>query len=187
MRIGVTASRSATPISNPVAWRYISPSHIKKLSWLVMFVAMLAMNLVHAHAAKQKPDSRKDTSKGRPTPTAPAAQKRATPQPRKTLLHFRLPEPVDPFERREHMVHRVRPGESFADILSRYGLAGSEKQLWMRSLTRDSGRRPLPVGREIHLYFAQPTLTRSKRGVPGQLKALEFDHDEAYTLPGKKT
>jgi murein DD-endopeptidase MepM/ murein hydrolase activator NlpD len=186
MRVGVTASRSATPISNPVAWRYISPSHIKKLSWLVTFVAMLAMNLVHAHAAKVKPGVRKDNSKGTPTPTTAQPQKRGTPQPRKTLLHYRLPEPVDPFEKREHMVHRVRPGESFADILSRYGLPATEKQLWVRSLMRDSGRRPLPVGREIHLYFAQPTLTRSKRGVPGQLKALEFDHDEAYTLAWEK-
>jgi murein DD-endopeptidase MepM/ murein hydrolase activator NlpD len=186
MRVGVTASRSATPISHPVAWRYISPSHIKKLSWLVTFVAMLAMNLVHAHAAKVKPGVRKDNSKGIPTPTTAQPQKRGTPQPRKTLLHYRLPEPVDPFEKREHMVHRVRPGESFADILGRYGLPATEKQLWVRSLMRDSGRRPLPVGREIHLYFAQPTLTRSKRGVPGQLKALEFDHDEAYTLAWEK-
>jgi murein DD-endopeptidase MepM/ murein hydrolase activator NlpD len=187
MRVGATTSRSATPISISVASRYFSPSHIKKLSWLVTFVAMLAINLVHAHAAKQKPGIRKDTSKAKLTPAAAPGQKRAAPQPRKTLLHYPLPEPVDPFEKREHMVHRVRLGESFVDILGRYGLPATEKQVWARSLTRDSGRRPLPVGREVHLYFAQPTLTRSKRAMPGQLKALEFDYDETHTLAWEKS
>jgi murein DD-endopeptidase MepM/ murein hydrolase activator NlpD len=58
--------------------------------------------------------------------------------------------------------------------------------LWLRSLTREVGRRPLPAGREVHLYFAKPTLTRAGRAVPGQLKALEFNQDDAFTLIWEK-
>jgi murein DD-endopeptidase MepM/ murein hydrolase activator NlpD len=185
MLVGATASRSATQTPISVASRRFFHSHIKRLSWLAMFVAMMAINLVQAHAAKI-PGVRKITSKQKPIPTTALAQKRAAAQPRKTLLRYRLPEPIDPFERREHIVHRVRPGETFADILGRYGLAGTEKQLWLRSLARNSGRRPLSAGREIHLYFAKPTLSRANRAVPGQLKALEFDFDDSYTLSWEK-
>lgn len=151
------------------------------------FVAVLAMNLVHAHAAKQRPVVRKDTPKGKTTPAAAQAKRRSAPQPRKAVLSFPFPEPIDPLEKRVHIVHRVRPGESFADMLGRYGLTATEKQFWVRSLTRDAGRRPLMAGREVHLYFGKPTLTRAKRAVPGQLRALEFDQDDAYTLSWEKS
>jgi murein DD-endopeptidase MepM/ murein hydrolase activator NlpD len=44
----------------------------------------------------------------------------------------------------------------------------------------------LPIGREVHLYFAKPTLIRSRPGTPGQLKALELDQDDALTLTWEK-
>jgi murein DD-endopeptidase MepM/ murein hydrolase activator NlpD len=71
-------------------------------------------------------------------------------------------------------------------LLGRYGLTAAEKQLWVRSITREVGRRPLSPGREVHLYFAKPKLTSPRRAVPGQLKALEFDHDDAFTLAWEK-
>ncbi|MGE5219783.1 MAG: peptidoglycan DD-metalloendopeptidase family protein, partial [Chloroflexota bacterium] len=157
------------------------------LSWLVTFVAMLAMNLVQVHAAKQKTVRKSPTSKGKVHQPTAKAQKRVDSQPRRTLLRYPLPEPVDPLEKREHIVYRVRGGETFADVLARYGLSASEKQSWLRSLTRVSGRRPLSSGREIHLYFAKPTLTRAKRAVPGQLKAIELDQDDSYTLAWEKS
>ena len=147
---------------------------------------MLAMNLVQAHASKQRAVRKSPASKGKVNQPAAQAQKRSSSQPRKTLLRYAIPEPVDPLEKREHVVHRVLPGESFAVLLGRYRLAASEKQSWLRSLTRDSGRRQLPVGREVHLYFAKPTLTRAKQGVLGQLKAVELDQDDSYTLAWEK-
>ena len=182
MRVGTPVSRSATPTSPRVASRPFSRSHLKKLSWLAAFVAVLAMNLVEAQAAKQRAVRKTASSKGKVSQSTTQAQKRATSQPRKTLLHYPVPEPTDPLEKRQQIVHRVRPGEAFADLLGHYGLAGTEKQSWLRSLTKDNGRRPLPVGREVHLYFAKPTLTRAKRAAPGQLKAIELDQDDSYTL-----
>ncbi len=185
MRVIASVNRSATAVSQRVAWRCFSFSQTKNLSWLVTFVAVLAMNLVQAHAARQRAVVRKDIPKGKSAATQ--AKKHSTPQPRKALQRYQLPEPIDVLEKREQIVHRVRRGESFTDLLSRYGLAGTEKRLWLRSLTQNSGRRPLPVGREVHLYFAKPTLTRAKRAVPGQLKALEIDQDDSYTLAWEKS
>ncbi|MGE5220479.1 MAG: hypothetical protein ACM3SP_26030, partial [Chloroflexota bacterium] len=65
MQAGTTVSRSATPIWHQVALRSFSRGHVKKLSWLVTFVAMLAMNLVQVHAAKQKTVRKSPTSKGK--------------------------------------------------------------------------------------------------------------------------
>ncbi|MGH7853294.1 MAG: peptidoglycan DD-metalloendopeptidase family protein [Candidatus Binatia bacterium] len=143
------------------------------------------MSAVDAAATNQR-TFRKETPKTKPNPNSPTVRKVASAQPAKPLLRSRLPEPIDPLERREHMLHRVRPGETFSGILGRYNLPAAEKQLWVRALTREHGRRPLPVGREVHLYFAKPTLLRSKPGIPGQLKAFELDHDDAFMLTWEK-
>jgi murein DD-endopeptidase MepM/ murein hydrolase activator NlpD len=184
MRFGSTASHRTLMGLHWDAWRGIFHSPIKKLAWVCAFLAVLAITLDDAHAVTQR-TARKESVKSKSS-VKPPARRTASVQPRKPLLRSPLPEPVDPLERREHALHRMRQGETLSDMLARYNLPEAEKQLWLRSLTREIGRHPLPVGREVHLYFAKPTLTRAKPGVPGQLKALEFDQDNAFTLTWEK-
>ena len=40
----------------------------------------------------------------------------------------------------------------------------------------------LPVGRDVHLYFTNPIFRRRTLVLPGKLKALEIDQDDASTL-----
>jgi len=167
------------------AWRELFHHLIRTLTWLSALVSVLAMSTVDATAANQR-TLRKETPKTKSNSTSPTVRKVASAQPATPLLRPRLPEPIDPFERREHVLHRVRPGETFSQILGRYNLPLAEKQLWLRSLTREQGRRPLPTGREVHLYFAKSTLIRSRTGTPGQLKALELDKDDAFTFTWEK-
>jgi murein DD-endopeptidase MepM/ murein hydrolase activator NlpD len=183
MRFGSTSSqRTVRVFHRDVGWGF-SRNPIKSLGGLSVFLAMFAINLVDGHAVMQ-PTARKDTVKNTSGAVTPSVRK--TPTAKKPLLRSPLPELIDPLERREHTLHRVRQGETLDDMLRRYSLPEAEKQLWLRSLTRELGRRPLPVGTEVHLHFAKPTLTRAKPGIPGRLKALEFDQDSAFTLTWEK-
>jgi murein DD-endopeptidase MepM/ murein hydrolase activator NlpD len=154
---------------------------IKKLSWLATFIAVLVINLVQAHAAKQK-TVRKDTPKTKSNPVTVPIRKVASTPPTRPLLSS----PFDSLDKWEHMTHRVRSGETIFDMLGRYGLTPGEKQQWARSMTRNVGRQALPRGREVHLYFSKPIFLRRNRVAPGQLKALEVDQDDASTLTWEK-
>jgi murein DD-endopeptidase MepM/ murein hydrolase activator NlpD len=159
--------------------------HVRTLTWLATFIAVLVMNSVHAHAAKQK-TVRKDTPNNKSNPATPTPRQVSTSPARKSLLRPALPQPTDPFEKREQMIHRVRPGETIFDLLGIFGLPAAEKQQWARSMTRDLGRQALPVGREVHLYFTNPILKRRSPVVLGQLKALEVDQNDTSTLTWEK-
>jgi len=186
MRFAPTTSQR-TPIAfQTTAWRGGFHHPIRKLTWLSAFLSVLAMSALDAAATTNQRTLRKETPRTKSNPTNTTVRKVASAQPAKPLLRSRLPEPIDPLERREHVLHRVRPGETFSDILGRYNLPAAEKQLWARSLTREHAQRPLPVGRDVHLYFAKPTLIRSRPGTVGQLKALELDQDDAFTLTWEK-
>src|SRR6185437_17087463 len=76
--------------------------------------------------------------------------------------------------------------ETVSQFLARYGLSAADRQFWSRSISRNLGRQSLPAGREIHLYFAKPTFRRQNQLIPGQLKALELDQDDASTLAWEK-
>ena len=166
-----------------LALRPILACHFKTLTWLATFIAVLVMNSVQAHAAKQK-TPRKEAPKGKANPvTVPVPVRKITSIPaQRTLLSSPFPQPLDPFEKREHMTHRVRSGETIFDMLGRYGLPEKERQQWTRSMTRDLGRQVLPVGRDVHLYFSNPIFRRRTLVLPGKLKALEIDQDDASTL-----
>ncbi len=167
-----------------IAPRQIFACHVRRLTWLATFIAVLVMNVVQAHAAKQK-TVRKDTSnKGNPT-TLPTRQV-STSAAHKSLLRSPLLPPLDSLEKREHITHRVLFSETISDMLGRYDLPAAERQLWARSMTRDLGRQVLPAGREVHLYFTKPIFSRRNQTAPGQLKALEVDQDDASTLTWEK-
>src|SRR5689334_8234164 len=157
---------------------------MKSLSCLTMVFVSLALNSVQAHAAKPK-TVRKEAPKAKPNPAPAPVRKTSTVSLQRGLLST-LPQPIDPFEKRVQMTHQVRSGETVIDMLGRYGLPDAERSLWARSLSRALGRPVLPAGREVHLYFASPTFTRTKKMVPGQLKAIEVDRDDTSTLTWEK-
>ena len=147
---------------------------------------MLALAVVDAHAVKQR-TVRKESPRAKSNPATPTIQKVASNSSSQSLLRSSVPQLIDTMESREHVLHKVRPGETFTDVLGRYNVPVAEKQLWVRALTRDYGRRPLVPGKELHLYFAKPMLIRAKSGgAPGALKAIEFDRDDAFTLTWEK-
>ncbi len=185
MRFAPTTGQR-TPIAfRSNAWRGVFHHPIRKLTWLSAFLSVLATGPIDAVATNQR-TLRKEAPKTKPHTAGATVRKISPTQPANPSPRSRLPEPVDPLERREHVLHRVRSGETFSDILGRYNLPEAEKQLWVRSLTRDYVRRPLATGRDIHLYFAKPTLIRSRPGTLGQLKALEFDQNDAFMLTWEK-
>jgi murein DD-endopeptidase MepM/ murein hydrolase activator NlpD len=48
-------------------------------------------------------------------------------------------------------------------------------------MKRNFGSEVLPAGKELHLYFAKPTF-RTRSRTPRQLKAVEVDHDQSYSI-----
>ncbi len=185
MRLGSTARPSTITGAQKIVRRRFSPGYFKHVTWLATLVTALAISLPQVKAVTQE-GARQAALKSKSGQTTAGVRKTTLPQAPRVWLRTQIPQPIDPQDTRTHILHRLRAGETFSGLLGRYGLAGAEKQLWVRSLTREVGRRPLPAGREVHLYFAKPTLTRDRRAVPGQLKALEFDQDDAFTLTWEK-
>ena len=180
-----TTGRSDDLAHQKLALRPILACHFKTLTWLATFIAVLVMHSVQAQAAKQK-TPRKEVPKGKANPVTVPVRKVTNIPTQRTLLSSPFPQPFDPFEKREHMTHRVRADETIFDMLGRYGLPETERQQWTRSMTRDLGRQVLPVGRDVHLYFSNPILRRRTPVVPGKLNALEIDQDDVSTFTWEK-
>ncbi|MGH7871703.1 MAG: peptidoglycan DD-metalloendopeptidase family protein [Candidatus Binatia bacterium] len=83
------------------------------------------------------------------------------------------------------MIVKSRAGDSFATILTRLNMPAGERSLWERSIRRDIGNRPMPVGKEIHFYFTK-TILGGGRTATGQLKAIEVEDTEALALSWEK-
>jgi murein DD-endopeptidase MepM/ murein hydrolase activator NlpD len=151
------------------------PPLFKTLVWLWLISFVLAIKPNQAHAVSQK-TPRKETPKGKTTPPA-------TPIKRLTKSTAES-SPMDNMERREYVVQRTKAGDTLHELLSRFGLSTSEKQLWTRSIQRDIGTRGLlPAGKEVHFYFTKST--PGQRQAP-QLKAMEVDLSDAATLAWEK-
>ena len=180
MRLDLLNNRGAMLAHPQIAPTRVFTSHIRNLSWLATFLAVLLINFVQAHAAKQK-TVRKETAKAKANP-GPVSNRSGTARESRPIFRSPFSTLPDLLERREHMTDRVRAGETVAQFLARYGLSPADRQLWSRSIGRDLGRQTLPAGRDIHLYFAKPMFRRQNQLIPGQLKALELDQDDVSTL-----
>jgi murein DD-endopeptidase MepM/ murein hydrolase activator NlpD len=151
------------------------PCLLHTLVWLWLISFVLAIKPNPAHAVSQKA-LRKETPKGKTAVPSPPI-KRLTKATAETS-------PIDNMERREYVVERTKAGDTLYELLSRFGLPPSEKQLWTRSIQRNIGARGLlPAGKEVHFYFTRRT--PGQRQVP-QLKALEVDLSDAATLAWEK-
>ena len=119
---------------------------------------------------------RKEAPKGKATPPG-APLKRLT----KSVAEA---SPMDNMERREYVVQRTKVGDTLHELLSRFGLSNSERELWNRSIQRNIGARGLlPAGKEVHFYFTKRI--SGQRQAP-QLKAMEVDISDAATLAWEK-
>src|ERR1041384_5318060 len=107
--------------------------------WVV--AAAFAVKPGAADAAKKRA-LKSEPVKGK---AAPAPQRPTVTPAKKTLLKEITP-PADPMEIRDHVVHRVQPGESLLAILNRFRLPFPEKQLWTRTVKRDIGPEALRPG-----------------------------------------
>ena len=106
---------------------------------------------------------------------------------RQTLLKQPIPAPVDELiDKRDHVIQRTRAGDTLVAIVNRFNLPAAEKWLWARSIKRDIGVQQLPVGREVHFYFAKVTTRFNGQPAPGQLKAIEVDYNDSSSLTWEK-
>ena len=173
------------------AWRPDPGTHsacfylIRSLVWFWVIGAIVTTSPLPARAAKLK-SVRKEASKNKPAPPVPPGQTFTKAQAQKALLRTPAAAPIDPGEKREHVVYRVRSGESLPQVLSRFNLSPAEKQLWVRAIKRYGGVQNLPAGKEIHLYFFRPAKNGRKQ-TPPQLKALEVDYNDSSTLAWEKS
>jgi murein DD-endopeptidase MepM/ murein hydrolase activator NlpD len=159
-------------------------SFFRTLVWFWVLTSVFALKPAGTEAARKKV-VKNESPKGK-TSTA-SNQKPPLAQPRKTLLKEPATPPVDPLETREHVVQRVRAGDTLSGLINRFALPQTEKQLWGRTVRRNLGVQALPAGKEVHFYFTKtPNLGRSVNAV-SQLKALEVDYSDAWSLTWEKS
>jgi murein DD-endopeptidase MepM/ murein hydrolase activator NlpD len=152
----------------------VFPSVFRTLVWLWVISFVFAMKPTSAQGSKQK-TVRKEAPKSKAT--APAL-------PIRRLTKTQSEVPADAMERREHVIQQTKIGDTLQELLSRFGLSNTERQLWTRSIQRNIGPRGLlPAGKEVHFYFTKPT--PSARQSP-QLKAMEVDFSDNSTLTWEK-
>lgn len=159
---------------------------LKTLAWFWVIGAIVAMRPSEADAAKLKP-VRKEASKAKQTPSVVAARTFNKSQARTALLRTPGSGAIDLAEKREHVVHRVRSGETLPELLNPFNLSRAEKQLWLRAIKRNGGSQGIPVGKEVHFYFFRSTPAKDRKLTPAvQLKALEVDYNDSSTLTWEK-
>lgn len=162
-----------------------------KILSAALIVAALAMAPLNSDAAKQNPPQ-KQALRGKQTPAPVSVQARAPvrrltkSQARGALLRQPSPQPLEFSDKRELVSYRVRPGDTLTDLLSRHNVSTAESLLWARTMTRTVGSQALPAGKEAHLFFSK-SLIRARGAVTrGQLKAVEIDQNDSYTVTLEK-
>src|SRR4029450_7222979 len=150
------------------------PSVFRTLVWLWVISFVFAMKPTAAQGSKQK-TLRKEAPKRKTTAPAPRIR-RVTKRQSEVA--------ADAMKRREHVIQQTKIGDTLQELLSRFGLSNTERQLWTRSIQRNIGPRGLlPAGKEVHFYFTKPT--PGTRQNP-QLKAMEVDFSDTSTLTWEK-
>ena len=156
------------------------------LVWFWVFTAVFALKPSGTEAARKK-SIKSESPKGKTTAPAPSAQKPPLVQPRKALLKETESPAVDPLEMREHVVQRSRVGDTLSELINRFGLPQTEKLLWARTVRRNLGAQALPAGKEVHFYFTKGSSRGGGAPTASQLKALEVDYSDAWSLTWEKS
>ncbi len=94
-----------------------------------------------------------------------------------------LPEPVMPIGMPHHIVHAIKPNETFAEILKKEGLSPQQTAAWITAAQQRAEVRRLQVGRTITLSYepdhnGTPTLRTVSCSI-NQDTSLVFEKDES--------
>ncbi len=150
------------------------------LVWIWVFAAMIAMRPPETEASTQR-NVRKEAPKSK-IPTPPV-RSLTNIQPRKSILP-RAVTPIDMIDKREHVIHRVRSGDTLTKLLGRFNLTPAEKQLWGRSIHQHYRSGTLIPGKDVHFYFS-PSSSEANAGK--SLRALEIDYNDAMDLTWERS
>ena len=156
---------------------------LNTLVWFWILTAVFALKPSGAEAARKKL-AKNESPKSKTS--APSIQRLPLVQSRKALLKETESPAIDPLEMREHVVHRARTGDTLPGLINRFALTATEKLLWSRTVRKNFGSQALPAGKEVHFYFTKPSKTGSGAAAPSQLKALEVDYNDAWSLTWEK-
>ena len=88
-------------------------------------------------------------------------------------------------DRGQHVVHRIRSRDNLSQVLNRFNLTASEKQLWERSIRQHFRQGTLDPGRQVHFYFSN--LAISGKRAAESLTAVEVDFNDAIDLTWEKS
>ncbi len=159
---------------------------LKTLAWFWVIGVIVAVRPSEANAAKPKA-VRKEVSRARPSSASAPARSFSKSRAPTALLRPPALGADDLADKREHVVHQVRPGETLLQLLNRVNLTRTEKQLWLRAIKRNGGSRAIPAGKEVQFYFSRTTAGKYRKSIPAvQLKALEVDYSDSSTLTWEK-
>jgi murein DD-endopeptidase MepM/ murein hydrolase activator NlpD len=150
------------------------------LIWFSVIFVTGATKPAEAEATKQK-TVRKGVAKGKTAVPSPPIRRLTN----NDLLPAREARPFDLWDRREHIVHRIRSGDTLPKILDRFSLPTAEKELWGRSIRQHFRSGKLAPGRQVHFYFAKPT--NDGKGGGESLMAVELDFNDAMDLTWEKS
>lgn len=150
------------------------------LVWLWVVAAAVGFKPGSVEAAKKRV-LKNEPVKGK---AAPAPQRPTVAPAKRTLLKEITP-PADPLEIRDHVVHRVQPGETLLAILNRFRLPLPEKQLWTRTVKHDVGPAVLPTGKEVEFFFSKPP-AGPRQPSNSQLNAMQVDFNDSWSLTWEK-
>ena len=169
----------------------LSGAKLRKIFGAALVATAFSMAPPVSQAAKQRP-TQKPVVRGKQTAAPAQAQvsapvKRLTKnQAHRALLRQPSPAPIDLAEKRELVSYRVRAGETLTDMLTRHNVSRAETLLWARTLTRNVGSEALPAGKEAQLFFGRSLARGRGLTAQGQLKAIEIDQNDSYTLTLEK-
>jgi hypothetical protein len=128
------------------------------LIWFAVFIATGATKPADAETIKQK--TVRKVGKGKVSAPNPPIRRLTN----NTLLPARESPPLDGWQRQEHIVHRIRSGDTLPGILDLFSLTPVEKELWHRSVRQHFRSGQLAPGRQVHFYFANPNINDNNRG-----------------------
>jgi murein DD-endopeptidase MepM/ murein hydrolase activator NlpD len=162
------------------------PYIFKTSIWLWVISFIFALKPIDAQATKPQ-TLRKATSRGKALVPTPPVRRLTKGQNSKAFVHPHETDPVDGAERREHVVQRTKGGDTLPELLGRFSLSKTDRQLWARTIQGSLGVGKLPAGKEVHFYFAKRSPSELGRNRPVQLEALEVDYSDASTLTWEKS
>jgi murein DD-endopeptidase MepM/ murein hydrolase activator NlpD len=162
---------------------YSLPDVVKNLTWLWLISFIFVLKPIDAHATKQQ-TLRKDTSSAKPRVPTPPIRRLTKGQ---NLVPQRETNSWDAAEKREYVVQQTKTGDTLHELVGRFVLSKTEKQLWTRSIQRHIGLRKLPAGKEVHFYFSKAPSGSTGRNRPVKLQALEVAYTDASTLTWEKS